>query len=185
MPLARGGDLRARETLERVLANGGEQVVPRFTPGKGHRDDGLVDERAEQIDHGRLVQLMLGACGDERRKRRATVVHGELMEQCLLVGVQEVVAPRQQGPQRARGVRRPLFAEEEREPPLQDGEELGEAEHVGARSRELDRQRKPVQAPGDLGDQAVAAVEPECRTDVAGALGEQPHRVEGGELGEP
>ena len=68
------------------------------------RDDGLVDERAEQIDHCHLVELVVGA---SRRSpgRRAAAVHRDVVEQRLLVGMQEVVAPRDERRERRRASR--------------------------------------------------------------------------------
>ena len=48
---------------------------------------------AEQVRHRRLVEPVTRAGGDQRRQGSAASVHGELVEQRLLVRVQEVVAP--------------------------------------------------------------------------------------------
>ena len=78
-------------------------------------------------------------------------MHGELLEQRLLVAVQEVVAPVDERFQRgAARVGGGAVAQECRAS-LEDRDELDEPEHVHARGGELDRERQPVHAPRDLG----------------------------------
>ena len=102
---------------------------------------GLVDERAEQLDHRHLVEPVVGARGDERAERRTASVHRDMVEQGLLVRMQEVVAPLDERPERgtARIGGRPIVEELQAAP--DEGEDLREPEHVDPRSGELDRER--------------------------------------------
>ena len=66
---------------------------------------------AEQLDHGHLVEPVVGARRDECGERRTASVDRDLVEQGLLVRVQEVVAPLDERPERgAAGVRGRLIA---------------------------------------------------------------------------
>jgi hypothetical protein len=78
-------------------------------------------------------------------------MNGQLLEQRLLVPVQEVVAPFHEPLQRGAGRIRGRAVAQQLRATLEDGDELRETEHVHARGCELDRQRQPVDAPGDLG----------------------------------
>ena len=139
--LRRGQTAALGKTLERVVADRVEQVVARVGARERDRDDGLVDERPEQLDHGHLVETVVGARRDECGERRTASVHRDMVEQGLLVRMQEVVAPFDECPERGtpriRG--RPLVEEIEAAP--DEGDELREPEHVDPRSGELDRER--------------------------------------------
>ena len=139
--LRRGQPAALGKTLERVVAHRVEQVVARVGARERDRDDGLVDERPEQLDHGHLVETVVGARRDECGERRTASVHRDMVEQGLLVRMQEVVAPFDECPERgtARIRGRPLVEELEAAP--DEGEELREPEHVDPRSGELDRER--------------------------------------------
>ena len=148
---AGGGEPAALgETLEHVVADRVEHVVAGDAARERHRHDRLVDQRGDEVRDGRLVEAVRRGDRDERGERRAAAVDGELLEQRLLVPVQEVVAPLDELLQRdaARVGRRAVA--QERRAALEDGDDLREPEHVHARGGELDRERQPVHAPGDL-----------------------------------
>jgi hypothetical protein len=48
-------------------------------------DDGLVDERAEQLNHGNLVEPVGGSRRGECGERRTRSMHRKVVEQGLLV----------------------------------------------------------------------------------------------------
>ena len=92
--LPRGGETAAFvQTLEHVLADGVEQVVPSLAIGEGDGDDRLVDQRAQQVGDRWLVKAVASGDSEQRRQRSPSPVHGELVEQRLLVDVQQVIAP--------------------------------------------------------------------------------------------
>ena len=148
----RGGQAAALgQALERVVADGVEQVVARFFGREGDRDDRLVDERGEQVVDRRLVESVVLSHSEQRGARGAASVHGELVQQCLLVGVQELVAPvheRLKGSADRVGWR-PVA--ELREVVLDERAELFEPEDVDARGGELERERESLHPAGDLG----------------------------------
>ena len=148
----RGGQAAALgQALERVVADGVEQVVARFFAREGDRDDRLVDERGEQVVDRCLVESVVFSDGEQRGARRAASVHRELVQQRLLVWVQELVAPvheRVEGGADRVGWR-PVA--EQREVALDERAELFEPEDVDARGGELEREREPVHPAGDLG----------------------------------
>ena len=139
------------KTLERVVPDSVEQVVARVRAPERDGHDRLVDEGAEQLDDGHLVEPVLAAGGDERRRGRTTAVHRDLVEQRLLVRVQEVVAPLDERRERGTaGVRCRPVAEQLQAAP-DEGEDLRKTEHVHPRGCELDREREAVHETADLG----------------------------------
>ena len=64
--LRRGQPAALGQTLERVVADGVEHVVARVGTRERNRDDRLVDECPEQLDHRHLVETVVGARRDER-----------------------------------------------------------------------------------------------------------------------
>ena len=98
------------------------------------------------------------------------------MEQRLLVAVQEVVAPLDELLQRGAGRVGGRAVAQERRAALEDRDELGEPEHVDPCGGELDRERQPVDATGDLGrERDSLAVRLEARPCRARTLEEQLH----------
>ena len=149
---AGGGEPAALgETLEHVLADGVEHVVPGDAVRERGRHDRLVDQRGNEIRDGRLVEVVRRCDRGERRERRAAAVDGKLLEQRLLVPVQEVVAPFHELLQRGAARVGGRAVAQECGAALEDGDELREPEHVHPRGGELDRERQPVHPPGDLG----------------------------------
>ena len=96
---------------------------------------------AEQLDHGHLVETVVGAGRDERGERRTASVHRDLVEQGLLVRMQEVVAPLDECPERGAGRVGGGLIVEQLEAASDEGEDLGETQHIDPRSGELDRER--------------------------------------------
>ena len=78
-------------------------------------------------------------------------MHRELLKQRLLVAVEEVVAPVDQCLQRDMGGIGGRALMQERRALLEKRGDLGEREHVHSCSRQLQRQRQTLDAPGDLG----------------------------------
>ncbi len=165
------------ETHQRVLLHGVQQVVARAVVGERYGEDRLVDQHAEQVSHGCLVESVACPDGDQRRQRRAAPMHSDLVEQRLLVGMQQVVAPlheRREGRAGRVGCR-PVA--EELEAVLDEGKDLREAEDVGARGGELDRKGQPVDLAADLRHERCGLRrELESRSCRPCALDEQLHR---------
>jgi hypothetical protein len=103
-------------------------------------------------------------------------MHRKLVQQHLLVDVQQVVAPVDEGLQRRpTGVGRRPFAQKGCAP-LEDGDDLGEAEHADTRCGELDPERQPVHAPRDLGrERELVCIRLEARPRRSRPLEEQLH----------
>ena len=164
------------KALECVIPNRVEHVVAGVGARKRDGDDGLVDERAEQLHHRHLIESVVGARLDERTERRTASVHRDVVEQRLFVRMQEVVAPldeRREGG--APGVRRRLIAEQLKAA-ADEGEDLCEPEHVYPRSSELDRERDAVHETADLGsDPGVLVRQFEARARRARSGGEELH----------
>ncbi|HEX6578680.1 MAG TPA: hypothetical protein VF082_09960 [Jiangellaceae bacterium] len=103
-------------------------------------------------------------------------MYRDLVEQRLLVRMQEVMAPlHERGDGRAGRVGcRPVA--EELEAVLDEGKDLREAEDVGARGRELDREGQPVDLAADLRhERGVLRRELESRSRCPCTLDEQLH----------
>ena len=164
------------KALERIVPHRVEQVVACVGARERDRDDRLVDERAEQLDHRHLVEPVLGARGHERGERRTASMNRNVVEQGLLVRMQEVVAPLDEGPERgpARIGGRPIV--EELQAPPDEREELREPEHVDPRGGELDREREAVDETADLGGEpGVLVRQLEARARRARTRGEELH----------
>ena len=171
------------KSLERIVAHRVEQVVACLGARERDGDDGLVDERAEQLDHGHLVEPVLGACGHERGERRTASMDRNVVEQGLLVRMEKVVAPLDEGPERgtARIGGRPIV--EELQAPPDEREELREPEHVDPRGGELDRKREAVDETADLrGEPGVLVRQLEARARRARTRGEELHGRSGGRV---
>ena len=168
------------KAVERIVPNRVEQVVARVGARERDGDDGLVDERAEQLDHCHLVEAVVGACLDECGERRTASVHRDMVEQRLLVRVQEVVAPldeRREGGAAGIGGR-PIA--EQLQAPRDEGEDLRETEHVDPRGGELDREREAVHETADLGGEPGVLVRRlEARASRARTRDEELHRRSG------
>ena len=63
------------KATERVLLHRVEQVVAGLGARERDGDDGLVDERAEQLDHRHLVEPVLGTRSDEGVESRTASMH--------------------------------------------------------------------------------------------------------------
>ena len=139
------------KSLEHVLADRVEHVVARRAGGERGGHDRLVDQCRKQIRDCPLVELVCRCDCDEGREGRTAAVDCELLQQRLLVTVQEVVAPLHQPLQcGAARIGHRGIAQEWRAA-LEDGDELGETEHVHPGGGKLDRERKRVHPPDDLG----------------------------------
>ena len=88
--------------------------------------------------------------------------------------MQKVVAPFDEPLQRGAGRVGDRAVTQKRRAPVEHGDELPEPEHVHARSRELDRERQPVDAPDDLGgERDILRVRLEAGSRRMGALEEK------------
>ncbi len=84
-------------------------------------------------------------------QRCTAAMHGERVQQRLLVCVEQVVAP---GDERSEGGARPFRSRtvaQQVEPPPHEREQLGEPVDVDTGGRQLDRERQAVQPAADLG----------------------------------
>ena len=134
---------RLVEPLERILADRVEHAEAAAAPPP---NQALLDERLEDVELG-------VAYGLRRVERKAAGEHRQPPEELLLVRLEQLVAPLDRRAQRAlarRGVAR--GAGEERQAPVEPGEQLLRIEQREARRRELDRERKPVEPAADLAD---------------------------------
>ena len=165
------------EPLQRELAHRLEQRQPRpLARLVRSPDEALVDERLQVVEHRARrhhpPSELLG-----RRKSAASCADRHALEEPLLVGLEEVVAPRQRvahGALSRRQIRRP--ADEEVERRAQPLEQRLRREQPHSGGGELDRQREAVELLADGGDRGlVPGGEREARRHDAGPVGEQPH----------
>ena len=145
-------------------------------------DEALVEQRAEAVEGvelrpGRVVQV--GRHRLDRLDRRPGEDRQQL-EQSLLGGRQQLVAPFDRRAKRLLALRQVAGAAAERLEAA--GEPIPERvgrEEVEAGGRELDCKRQPVEAAADLGDRGGVVVgQPEVRPDAASPLDEQLDRLE-------
>src|SRR5262249_24187860 len=117
-------------------------------------------------------------------ERRAAREGREAIEELLLLGAQEVVAPLDGRAQRLLPRREiALAADEQLEQALQPREERSQREHAKPRRRELDRERRAAEAIADpCQRRRVVAVERERCIEVVDAIEEEPHRLAAREI---
>ncbi len=134
----------------------------------------VVDQRREAGQ-----ETLVTADGLGGGERAAAGEDGEAREECLLVRAEQVVAPVDRRAERllARG-HVPWAAGEEVEALLEPGEQRLRREQLGARGRELDRERESVEADADLGDRGRVRVgDGEVGLDGPGAFDEERDRL--------
>ena len=118
------------QALQRVLADGAEQVVPRVAAYVIHAQERLVGEPRQQLEHALWTDAAPGGdllgCG----QREATREHCQPAENHALVLVQQVVAPvegRPQGLVAARG--RARATDQHREDVVETLGQLADGQH--------------------------------------------------------
>ena len=137
----------------------------------------MIDETGEGIEYvtvgHRLTRLHRPSCGK----------HRELPEQLLLLGIEEVVAPGEHGPQSAVALGRvPPACGEELKPLADPIEDLRNGEDAGPRSGQLDRQGQAIDTRTDLGDVLqIRVLDGEAQVVLARAAHEQ---LDGGVFGQ-
>jgi hypothetical protein len=140
-----GRDLAAaRELLGSELTDRLEQPVAVAACVSTPTDEALVDEGLQGVHAGiadRFGRLMCAAVDED----------GESREEPLLIRLQQVVGPANRRPQRLLSRIRITTSLEEVQPLTQTLEELFGREDHAARGCELERQRKIVEAPAELG----------------------------------
>ena len=168
-----------RQTLGRILPNRFQKSVARgvFTLEKNHQR--FLDETRHQIEHFRFIDVARRAHGFRRLEREAAREHRQMIEQPLLLVREQLVAPVDGRPKRLMSRQRRATPSDEktkpvveslREPLYRDGTEPSR--------RELQRERKTVEAAADVRDgRRVRVVESEARQHSACALHEKLHRL--------
>ncbi len=156
------------------LADRLEEAVPRRPVSVVDTDDRLVDQVGEEVEHPGWVDAVIGGDGLGGIEREVGH-HGESPGDHLLVGREEVVAPRDRGFERLLAREgRPAPAGQEPKAVVERRLDAAGAHHPDPRRGELDGQRDAVEAiddPGDRGQFVVARVE--VRTCAVSALHEQ------------
>ena len=180
VPVAHGPELSRRlEAVERVLADGLEQVIADHRAVLLRNHERLVHERGQQVQRGHRPAAAAARHLLHRLEREAALEHAQAPEQRALVVRQELVAPVDGGAQRPVARQRRLVSvREEVEAVREPGGDLLHRENAHARRGKLDRKRDPVQlrAHGEQrghGGRGHREVGPHPR----GPLHEQPHRV--------
>ena len=163
------------ETFERILTDRLEQTEARLAVGAVRlADEALVDERGETLEH--LPEVHLVAADGVGDLQRATAREDtEPRQQGLLGRLEQVVAPVDRVAERALPCRQVVRAAgEEVEPLLEPPQDRLRREQLHPSCRELDRERKTVEAPADPRHCGRVLVrELEARLDRAGAVEEE------------
>ena len=182
MPPPQFADLAAPgQLLRAVLADRLEHPQPR--PVGDRLQQRLVDQGRQQLIGLARAEFPVGAAaarahGGDRGGGRPGREDGEPLGEQPLGGGEQLPAPLDDGAQRAVPRQRGAAAAgEQPEPVGQPPGYLGERQRPQPGGGELDRQRKAVKPPDDVGDQrAGLAVEGEIRADRRCPVGEQAAR---------
>ena len=167
------------QALQRVLADGAEQVVTRVAADVIHAQERLVGQPCQQPEHALWTDAAPGGDLLGRGQREAAREHCQPAEDHPLVVVQQVVAPvegRPQGLVPARG--RARAADQHREDVVQTLGQLADGQHPHLGRGQLDRQRQAVEPPAYLHTAGALLVgKPERRKHQLRAVLEEPDRV--------
>ena len=171
------------QSFGRELADRLQQRVTRRTGATQLAHQALVEQLGQAIEHrqadvrhgvaDRLDRLQAGASGEHRA--RGEEPPGPLGEQ--------VMAPGDRRPQGLLPVRQVAAAtSEQAQRVFQPGQDRLRRQQLDPRRGQLDGQRQAVQPAGDLRDgRRVPLVDREVRRHRGGPLGEQAHRLAGGQ----
>jgi hypothetical protein len=142
-------------------------------------DERLLAQGLESDDQGLLAYLLLAADRRGRGHGPTVTERGQLDEEISLRWRQEIEAPLDHGGQRAMPCRRrPAPTAEELEPSGQSIAQLTDSEVLQGRGRQLDGERKAVEASDDLGDLPDGHAVPfELGSRLHGSIEEELHRV--------
>jgi hypothetical protein len=141
------------QALQRVLADGVEQVVPCVAGIVIHAQQRLVGEPGQQLEHALWADAAPGSDLLGRGQREAAREHCQPAEGHAFVLVQQVVAPVEGRPQRlvaARG--RARATGQHGEKVAQVPGQLTDGQHPHLGRGQLDRQRQAVEPPAYLRD---------------------------------
>ena len=172
------------QPIATVFADRLEQPVAGLCGRVVERDQGLVDELAEQAEDVARADARPGAHDLSCLERRSTDEGRQRPEHAALRVREQVVAPVEGGPERLLARQGgAAAADEESEAVVQPIDDGRDGQDRDARRRELDRERQPVEVMAESGDcRRVLGGQREGRDDGLGALREQPDRVDRGEL---
>ena len=171
------GVARLDQPLLRILPDRLQHVVAGLGTGAIDDDERLVDQARQHVEHlvngsvlvrdDELHGLEGAAAGEDRQAREDEPLHrGE-----------EVVRPVDRGAQRVVTLHAAPAAGEEPEALVNAARQLFDAEHAGAGSGELDRQRHAVQPAAEARhDSRPAVVQGERRVERKRPLDEEPDR---------
>lgn len=164
------------QPLPCVLPDRFQQSILRLVAVAFHQDERLVDEPAEQIQHGCGVDV-LGAHLLHRGQGEAAGEYREPTKEQSLLGVEQLVTPLQCGEQRLLPSHRmPAALPEEAERVVEPLGDLSRCQHAYPRGREFQGQGHPVETEADLCDGGrIVRVQLETRDGLRGPLHEQPH----------
>ena len=155
------------QPLERVLADRLQHPEARLAARHRLRPEQAVVE--QRLDAGEHVELEVAGNRLRGVEREAADEDGQAREERLLRRAQEVVAPGDGGAQRPvpLGPAVAGLGLQQRQPLAQALEDRLRREQLGARGRELDRKREPVETQAELGDRAGVGSESRSRAGVA------------------
>jgi len=131
----------------------------------------------EHIQDLLLADPVARADGLRRLEKEPARKDADPLEELLLLGLQELVAPVHGGPERLLPLeRRGASGGEKAEPVLETSQDLGHGQDLHACGGQLDRERDAVQAPADLRHRpGVLVREREAGLHRSGPVHEEPH----------
>ncbi len=178
------------EPLGRILPDRLEHYQARLAARHiGLSDEALLEERRERFHHVDVATHLLVCRGRDRLHRREVRVgkDREDLEQALLPGIEELVAPFDRRPQRLLPLGQVAGrAPEQLEPASEPITQRFRREQPQAGRSELDRERQAVEPTADVADRGrVVVVELKVGTDCPGSIDEELDRFDSSRAARP
>ncbi len=173
-PLATHAQGFPREVADRL-----ESAIARAVLALLRHDERLVDQRCEEVQHVVGCQGFHAAHLLGRFEIEASGEHAQAIEQDLLVRLQQVIRPRDQGAQRLLALEdHPPATGEQLEAVAQARVDVGEREGAHACRGELQREWYPFEPRHDLGHRRrFPLAKLECRLVRARAIDEEAYGI--------
>ena len=176
------------QPFETVLAHGLQQTITLLVAVWFGENEGLIDQRRQQIEHVPLVDLARDAADVGRgRDAEASREGREPPKECALAPVEQIVTPIERRAQRLPARKRAaVSAGEHAEAFVEARDDLRRRKHANARRGQLDCERHAVEPGRDCRDRfRILIVKRETRIGRPCAVGKERDRRVSGECRQP
>ncbi len=166
------------EEVAPVVLHGLQEAIPRAVRSEVCDEEGLVDQRPHQLRHVTRVEVAVCDRSGRGFEREPSAEHREPAKRCLLLGIEESVAPVEQRGHRAMSLgQAPVATAKQSQAVVEARQDLVHVEHRDPGRRDLEREGQSVESLADVGDRLGRVVgEREVGPHGLRSLDEQLHR---------